>query len=271
MSAKRIGLFGLFGSGNIGNDGSLEAMLAFLRSALPDAKLVCVCSGAAKVRAGVPHPHDPHRRRARDQSDPARPGEAPARAQAAAMAPRLQGRAWPRCPDHAGDRHSGRLRRELLGHPGHPARLVPRRPPARRQGGLRLRRGGSDRSSRQPPAHEDGGAPGPLPVLSRHDVQGLHGEHRLRHPQRPGLPGHRLQAAAAGLHLGCRRRVAVADRRSRGDDLLRVARRPGGRRCHLRRLPAQDHAASRSGFSTAGTACASSWARTPTRRPSTTC
>ncbi|MFZ1106331.1 MAG: polysaccharide pyruvyl transferase family protein [Hyphomicrobiaceae bacterium] len=50
MSAKRIGLFGLFGSGNIGNDGSLEAMLAFLRSALPDAKLVCVCSGAAKVQ-----------------------------------------------------------------------------------------------------------------------------------------------------------------------------------------------------------------------------
>ena len=39
----RICLFGLFGGGNYGNDGSLEAMLLFLRDARPDAELSCVC------------------------------------------------------------------------------------------------------------------------------------------------------------------------------------------------------------------------------------
>jgi polysaccharide pyruvyl transferase WcaK-like protein len=48
-SPKRIGLFGLFGSGNLGNDGSLEAMLDFLRGALPDAKVLCICADAGKV------------------------------------------------------------------------------------------------------------------------------------------------------------------------------------------------------------------------------
>jgi polysaccharide pyruvyl transferase WcaK-like protein len=41
---------GNFGSGNLGNDGSLEAMLDFLRRARPDAELVCICSGPSKVR-----------------------------------------------------------------------------------------------------------------------------------------------------------------------------------------------------------------------------
>ncbi|MEF2553701.1 polysaccharide pyruvyl transferase family protein [Aurantimonas sp. A2-1-M11] len=40
----RIALFGLFGCGNLGNDGSLEAMLGFLREARPDADLVCICA-----------------------------------------------------------------------------------------------------------------------------------------------------------------------------------------------------------------------------------
>jgi len=40
----RIGLFGQFGSGNTGNDGSLEAMLQLLNRNCPDAKLVCICS-----------------------------------------------------------------------------------------------------------------------------------------------------------------------------------------------------------------------------------
>jgi polysaccharide pyruvyl transferase WcaK-like protein len=35
---------GLFGSGNLGNDGSLEAMIRFLREARPDAELVCFCA-----------------------------------------------------------------------------------------------------------------------------------------------------------------------------------------------------------------------------------
>jgi polysaccharide pyruvyl transferase WcaK-like protein len=44
-SAKpRIGLFGLFGCGNFGNDGSLESMLLFLRGARPSAELVCICA-----------------------------------------------------------------------------------------------------------------------------------------------------------------------------------------------------------------------------------
>jgi polysaccharide pyruvyl transferase WcaK-like protein len=39
----RIGLIGLFGSGNTGNDGSLEAMLGILRRLRPDAELMCFC------------------------------------------------------------------------------------------------------------------------------------------------------------------------------------------------------------------------------------
>lgn len=46
----KIGLFGNFGSGNFGNDGSLEAMINFLRSAKPDAELVCICEGPEKVQ-----------------------------------------------------------------------------------------------------------------------------------------------------------------------------------------------------------------------------
>jgi polysaccharide pyruvyl transferase WcaK-like protein len=51
MSAKRIGLFGNFGGGNLGNEGSLEAMLLFLRQAYPDAELACICSEPDVVRA----------------------------------------------------------------------------------------------------------------------------------------------------------------------------------------------------------------------------
>ena len=40
----KIGLFGQFGSGNTGNDGSLEAMLQLLNRNCPDAQLVCICS-----------------------------------------------------------------------------------------------------------------------------------------------------------------------------------------------------------------------------------
>lgn len=48
-SPKKIGLFGLFGSGNTGNDGSLEAMVDFLRATLPNVEPICICSGAGKV------------------------------------------------------------------------------------------------------------------------------------------------------------------------------------------------------------------------------
>jgi polysaccharide pyruvyl transferase WcaK-like protein len=40
----RIALLGLFGCGNFGNDGSLEAMLNFLRQARPQAELTCICA-----------------------------------------------------------------------------------------------------------------------------------------------------------------------------------------------------------------------------------
>ncbi|MEZ2130643.1 MULTISPECIES: polysaccharide pyruvyl transferase family protein [unclassified Sinorhizobium] len=40
----KIGLLGQFGSGNTGNDGSLEAMVNFLRKTRSDAELLCICS-----------------------------------------------------------------------------------------------------------------------------------------------------------------------------------------------------------------------------------
>lgn len=48
-NSLRIGLFGLFGSGNFGNDGSLEAMLSLLRKHVPNADLICICNGPERV------------------------------------------------------------------------------------------------------------------------------------------------------------------------------------------------------------------------------
>lgn len=45
----RIGLLGQFGSGNAGNDGSLAAMIAFLRRTRPDAELTCICTNPATI------------------------------------------------------------------------------------------------------------------------------------------------------------------------------------------------------------------------------
>ena len=52
----RVGLFGLLGSGNIGNDASLEAMLKYLRADQPGAILDVMCTGpdTVKDRYGVP-------------------------------------------------------------------------------------------------------------------------------------------------------------------------------------------------------------------------
>lgn len=46
----RIGLFGQFGCGNSGNDGSLEAMLTFLRRCHPDGEIATICPGPENVR-----------------------------------------------------------------------------------------------------------------------------------------------------------------------------------------------------------------------------
>jgi polysaccharide pyruvyl transferase WcaK-like protein len=52
----RVGLFGYLGSGNIGNDASLEAMLKYLRADQPGAILDAMCTGPETVehRYGVP-------------------------------------------------------------------------------------------------------------------------------------------------------------------------------------------------------------------------
>ena len=49
--APRVGLFGLLGTGNFGNDGSLKAALAHLRAERPDAVVDCFCSGPEYVTA----------------------------------------------------------------------------------------------------------------------------------------------------------------------------------------------------------------------------
>lgn len=57
MSAPpRVALFGLLGSGNIGNHGSFESMLEYLRADHPEAEITCVCAGPADVerRYGLP-------------------------------------------------------------------------------------------------------------------------------------------------------------------------------------------------------------------------
>ena len=47
----RIGLFGLLGSGNVGNDASMESVLGFLRTDHPDAVVDAMCMGSDQVRA----------------------------------------------------------------------------------------------------------------------------------------------------------------------------------------------------------------------------
>ncbi|NKC22875.1 hypothetical protein HED50_15295 [Ochrobactrum oryzae] len=46
----KIGLFGQFGSGNTGNDGSLEAMLHQLQRTDPQIEVICICSGPEAVK-----------------------------------------------------------------------------------------------------------------------------------------------------------------------------------------------------------------------------
>lgn len=58
MSGRRlrVGLFGRLGSGNIGNDATMEAVLAYLKAEQPDADVDCLCSGPERVteRYGLP-------------------------------------------------------------------------------------------------------------------------------------------------------------------------------------------------------------------------
>ncbi|QCX73840.1 Polysaccharide pyruvyl transferase [Streptomyces sp. YIM 121038] len=51
MTAVRVGVFGLLGSGNLGNDGSLEAVLGYLRTEHPEAVVDALCGGPELVAA----------------------------------------------------------------------------------------------------------------------------------------------------------------------------------------------------------------------------
>ncbi|WP_069767501.1 polysaccharide pyruvyl transferase family protein [Streptomyces sp. LUP30] len=55
-TAVRVGVFGLLGSGNLGNDGSLEAVLGYLRAEHPEAVVDALCGGPEVVSAryGIP-------------------------------------------------------------------------------------------------------------------------------------------------------------------------------------------------------------------------
>ncbi|MDK9495525.1 polysaccharide pyruvyl transferase family protein [Streptomyces katrae] len=55
-SPVRVGVFGLLGSGNLGNDGSLEAVLGYLRGSHPEAAVDALCGGPEVVSAryGIP-------------------------------------------------------------------------------------------------------------------------------------------------------------------------------------------------------------------------
>ena len=50
-ASPRVGLFGLLGQGNLGNDGSLEAVLAYLRSRHPEVAVDALCTGPDLIRA----------------------------------------------------------------------------------------------------------------------------------------------------------------------------------------------------------------------------
>ncbi|SEC25767.1 polysaccharide pyruvyl transferase family protein [Streptomyces sp. TLI_105] len=56
MTRVRVGVFGLLGSGNLGNDGSLEAVLGYLRAEHPEALVDALCGGpeAVTARYGIP-------------------------------------------------------------------------------------------------------------------------------------------------------------------------------------------------------------------------
>jgi polysaccharide pyruvyl transferase WcaK-like protein len=50
-AAPKVGLFGLLGSGNSGNDASMETVLAYLRDTHPDAVVDALCGGPELVRS----------------------------------------------------------------------------------------------------------------------------------------------------------------------------------------------------------------------------
>ena len=49
MKGKKVLLYGHFGTGNIGNDSSFEAALHNVKKYLPNAEIICVCSGPREI------------------------------------------------------------------------------------------------------------------------------------------------------------------------------------------------------------------------------
>jgi polysaccharide pyruvyl transferase WcaK-like protein len=49
--APRVGLFGLLGSGNIGNDASMESVLSFIKARHPDAVIDAMCMGPERLES----------------------------------------------------------------------------------------------------------------------------------------------------------------------------------------------------------------------------
>ena len=49
--SPRVGFFGILGSGNLGNDGSLDAVVGYLRERHPDARLGFFCMGPDELAA----------------------------------------------------------------------------------------------------------------------------------------------------------------------------------------------------------------------------
>lgn len=58
-TGPRVGLFGRLGSGNIGNDATLEAILAYLGTEQPEAAVDFMCSGATEVTRRYGYPSRP--------------------------------------------------------------------------------------------------------------------------------------------------------------------------------------------------------------------
>jgi polysaccharide pyruvyl transferase WcaK-like protein len=50
-AGPKVGLFGILGSGNLGNDGSLDSVVTFLRDRHPGVRLDFMCMGPDRVRA----------------------------------------------------------------------------------------------------------------------------------------------------------------------------------------------------------------------------
>lgn len=51
MVTRKVSIFGVFGQGNLGNEGTLQAILYNIRNYLPNVEVNCICSGAEETSA----------------------------------------------------------------------------------------------------------------------------------------------------------------------------------------------------------------------------